>query len=366
MDRMKHILLITPYSPDNQGRGVSPTSRLLQEVTKTCLVDLVYFRYKEDREYIPINSNVRVIKDVFVDNLYKVKGLLQKPWLFPIFTPRYNKGVAHFLREQVSKIKYDYVYFDFSQTFSYAADIHHDNKIFMSHDVMCQRYSRERTYCLPWVKISEKSILKQADKIFTFSSKDCDILRSLYDLESTPTNFFLSDIVINAIPYKTEDYFVFFGGWGRPDNSEALTWFLDNVAEKVKGKFQYKIIGGGMPEPLKRRIAVNADFQYLGFVDNPYPIIANAKAEIAPLHFGAGVKVKCVEALACGTSIIGTEVAFEGINSPVDSTMLLANTADEYINYMISIHESVQDKQKNKEQFLNSYGNKEILNYINQ
>ena len=363
---MKHILLITPYTPDNQGRGVSPTSRLLQEVTKTCIVDLVYFRYKEDKEYIPINSNVRVIRDVLVDNLYKVKGLLQKPWLFPIFTPRYNKEVARFLSEQVSKVKYDYVYFDFSQTFSYAANIEHPNKIFMSHDVMCQRYSRERTYCLPWVKISEKSILKQADKIFTFSPKDCDILKRLYNLDSTPTNFFLSDIVLNAIPNKAEDYFVFFGGWGRPDNSEALTWFLDNVAERVKGQFRYKIIGGGMPDALKKRMEANDDFEYLGFVEDPYPIIANAKAEIAPLHFGAGVKVKCVEALACGTSIIGTEVAFEGIVTPVNGTMLLANTADEYINYMKSICESVQDKQKNKEQFLNSYGNKEILNYINQ
>lgn len=363
---MKRILLITPYTPDNQGRGVSPTSRLLYEVTKTCCVDLVYFRYSEDKEYIPINSHIRVIKDVIVDNLYKVKGLLQKPWLFPVFTPRYSRSIARFLHEQVKKETYDLIYFDFSQTFSYASDIDHPNKIFMSHDVMCQRFSRERTYCLPWVKLSEKAILKQADKIFTFSSKDCDIIKNLYGLESTPTNFFLSEIVLKAIPTKVEDYFVFFGGWGRPDNSEALTWFMDNVADRVKGQFHYKIIGGGMPDALKKRIAVNTDFEYLGFVDDPYPLIANAKAEIAPLHFGAGVKVKCVEALACGTSIIGTEVAFEGINTPVDGTMFLANTADEYINYMKSLNESITDKRNHKEQFLQSYENKEILNYIKQ
>lgn len=363
---MKRILLITPFTPDNQGRGVSPTSRLLQELTKTCHVDLVYFRYSIDKEYIPINSHVQVIKEVLVDNLSKVQGLLQKSWLFPIFTSRYSKSVARFLREQVRREKYDFIYFDFSQTFSYAAEIEHPNKIFMSHDVMCQRYSRERTYCLPWVKISEKSILKHANKIFTFSSKDCDIIKNLYGLESTPTNFFLSDIVINAVPNKVEDYFVFFGGWRRPDNSEALTWFLENVADRVKGRFRYKIIGGGMPDTLKKRITANSDFEYLGFVDNPYPIIANAKAEIAPLHFGAGVKVKCVEALACGTSIIGTDIAFEGITTPVDGTMLLANTAEEYINFMSTIKESINDKQNHKAWFLKSYENKEIINYINQ
>jgi len=363
---MKKMLLITPYTPDNQGRGVSPTSRFLQELTKTYQVDLVYFRYKTDREYIPINSNVRVIKDVLVNNAYKVMGLLQKPFLFPIFTPRYSRSVACFLREQVTRKSYDFIYFDFSQTFSYAADIKHPNKIFMSHDVMYQRYSRERTYCLPWVKFSERSILKLADKIFTFSTKDCDIIENLYGLASTPTNLFLSDNVLKATPTTDGDYFVFFGGWGRLDNNEALTWFLDNVAEKVKGQFHYKIIGGGMPENLKKRIATNSDFEYLGFVEDPYPIIANAKAEIAPLHYGAGVKVKCVEALACGTTIIGTEIAFEGIHTPVEGTMLLANTPEEYINYMNSISESISDKLNHKKLFMTSYENKEILNYINQ
>lgn len=363
---MKRILLITPYTPDNQGRGVSPTSRFLQEITKTCQVEIVYFRYKEDRIYIPINSNIRVIKDVVIDNMYKIKGLLQKPQLFPIFTSRYSRKVSRFIKEHVKKIKYDFIYFDFSQTFSYAADIDHPNKIFMSHDVIYQRYSRERTFCLSWVKRSEKSILKYADKIFTFSAKDCDIIKHLYALESIPTNLFLSDIVLNATPNKVEDYFVFFGGWGRPDNREALIWFLDNVADRVRGQYKYKIIGGGMSETLKKRIAANSDFEYLGFVNDPYPIIANAKAEIAPLHFGAGVKVKCVEALACGTSIIGTEIAFEGITTSVVGTMLLANKPEEYISYMKSINVSISDKLYHKHQFLSSYDNKEILNYINQ
>lgn len=363
---MKKILLITPYTPDNQGRGVSPTSRLLQELSKTCKVDLVYFRYNEDTEYIPINSNISVVKAVLVNNIFKVRGLLQKPWLFPVFTPRYDKEVANFLKKQIEQVHYDFVYFDFSQTFSYAADIEHPNKIFMSHDVMCQRYSRERRYCLPWVKTTERYILKFANKIFTFSSKDCDIIKKEYGYDSTPTNFFLSDIVLNAVPTKAEDYFVFFGGWGRSDNNEAISWFLDNVADKVKGRFQYKIIGGGMADTLKSRLALNSDFEYLGFVDDPYPIIANAKAEIAPLHYGAGVKVKCVESLACGTSIIGTEIAFEGISTPVYGSKLLANTAEDYINYMELINESVTEKQHHKELFLKSYEKKEILNYINK
>ena len=52
----------------------------------------------------------------------------------------------------------------------------------------------------------------------------------------------------------------------------------------------------------------------LGFVDNPYKIMSESLGLIAPLFHGAGIKVKVIESLACGTPVIGTEVAFEGID----------------------------------------------------
>lgn len=57
--------------------------------------------------------------------------------------------------------------------------------------------------------------------------------------------------------------------------------------------------------------------EYLGFMDNPYVQIAKCQALIAPLFNGAGVKVKVIEALALGTPVIGTDIAFEGIENIV-------------------------------------------------
>ena len=362
---MKNILLITPYTPDNQGVGVSYTSQLLKELAKTCIIDLVYFRYAEDKPYRPPVSGIKVLNEVVIDRKDKIKSLLHTPFLFPLFTARYNKEVCHFLQDQIAKTNYDFVYFDFSQTFCYAKYINHPNKILMAHDVIAQKYSRMKKYLRPWAVWTERKMFRHGTVVFTFSEKDCELIKLLYDVKSLPTTFFLNPNVVNAEPIEESNYFVFFGDWGRVENSEALEWFMDNVYPKLSKDINFKVIGGGkMPEELKQKIT-RANIEYLGFVDDPYKIIANAKAEIASLHMGAGVKVKCVEALGSGTPIIGTEVAFEGIGDIYRNAMFEANTADEYVKTISSFEFSLEDKKKLKNFFLKNYNDKQILKYIN-
>ena len=107
------------------------------------------------------------------------------------------------------------------------------------------------------------------------------------------------------------------------------------------------------------------NFEYLGFVDNPYPIIANALAEIAPLRKGAGVKVKCIDALGCGTPIIGTAVAFEGIPSEFSEFMINAETVDDYVSAIKDLNLTIEERIRFKKFFIERYNKKTILKYIN-
>ena len=363
---MKRLLIITPFTPDNQGRGISPTSLLLAELSKEHIVDLVYFRYPEDSPFVSDYDNVHVLKEYIVTRGLKIRGVIKHPFLFPLFTSRHNGKAVSFLQEQLKKVKYDFVYFDFSQTFSYAAYLDHPNKILMSHDVIAQKYSRMKTYLRPWAVWSERRLLKKGTVVFTFSEKDCELIRKLYKVNSYSTTFFLHPNVINAEPKEASNYFVFFGSWAREENCEALAWFMDNVYERIHNDISFKVIGGGkMPETLKQRISSKSNIEYLGFVDNPYEVIANARAEIAPLHMGAGVKVKCVEALGSGTPIIGTEVAFEGIGDQYRNAMFLANKPEEFVNIINSFDYSLEKKKQLKRFFIDNYNNKSILEYIN-
>lgn len=363
---MKRLLLITPFTPDNQGRGISPTSLLLAELSREHCVDLVYFRYPGDKPYVSDYENVHVLKEYIITKGQKIRGIIKHPFLFPLFTSRHNREAVSFLRERVLKVKYDFIYFDFSQTFSYAAYLDHPNKILMSHDVIAQKYSRMKTYLRPWAVWTERRLLKKGTVVFTFSEKDCELIRELYKVNSYSTTFFLNPNVIAAKPTEESNYFVFLGHWGRVENCEALDWFMENVYDHISKEISFKVIGGGqMPAPLKQKIITKPNIEYLGFVENPYEIIANAKAEVASLHMGAGVKVKCVEALASGTPIIGTEVAFEGIGEQYRSAMFMANKPEEFVNIINSFDFSLERKKQLKEFFIKNYNNKAILDYIN-
>lgn len=363
---MKSILFITPFTPDNQGVGVSYTSQLLRELAKNCIIDLLYFRYELDGPYKPDSDNIHIIREEVIGKSDKIKFFFSNLPIFPLFSSRLDKRVRLFLQRRVEQVNYDFIYFDFSQTFGYAKYINHPNKILMAHDVIAQKYSRMKTYLKRWAVHSELNMLKNGTVIFTFSEKDCELIKKLYNVNAKFTTFFLNSNVINAYPEKDSNYFVFFGAWSRIENSEALGWFIDNVYEQLPKEIGFKVIGGGrMPDALIEKIKRLPNVEYLGFVDNPYPIIANAKAEIAPLHMGAGVKVKCVEALGCGTPIIGTEVAFEGIGYIYREAMIEANTPEEYIKAITTINYSTAKKFEFKEFFLKNYNNKQILGYIN-
>lgn len=362
---MNKILFITPFIPDDHGGGgTAYTRQLLVELAKTCRIDLIYFRYADSAHYVVPNENIRVVDEVTISRLDKVWSLISLPWLFPLFSARFKWGLCRKYQRIIDEGNYDYVYFDFSQTFSYAAFLRHPHKILMAHDVMEQKYSRIQKYNHCWAKWSERLLLRHGEAVFTFSPKDCELLRKLYGVDSQSTTFFLSPDVVAAKPDNIGNYVVMFGSWNREENYETLEWVIDNVLDRLPDGMMLKVVGGGrMPMELQKRVEESKRIDYVGFADNPYPIIANAVAELAPLQKGAGVKVKCVEALACGTPVIGTEVAFEGISQRFGEFMILAHTADEVVDAISKPH-SKEDRLAFKAGYCKEYKNTTIIRYL--
>ena len=365
---MKRILFITVSAPGNHGGGGEVyTAELLKELSSFCKIDLVYFRYKDRAVYEPCNANVRVIRETIIDQSFKIRGFLSKFPVFPYFSARYSKKVSSFLKKQVEDGKYDAVYFDHSQTFAYVNDINHPCKILMCHDVVAQNYMRRKSKLTCWVKASEKSLLSSGNAIFTLSEKDCDLIREFYGLDSSHTTLYVSGAVKNTFPTEIRDYYVMFGAWGRPENCSALQWVIDEIVPRINKQIKIKIIGGGvMPVDLRKQVEISSVFEYVGFVENPYPIIANSIAEIAPLIHGAGVKVKCVEALACGTPVIGTDVAFEGIPQVegAEELMIKVSSVEEIVNAIQSVNVGIEKRIKAKSTFCEGYDQKNIVEYI--
>src|SRR5690242_5150147 len=132
---MRRILLITAFTPSRSTAGQHYTFNLLRDISMRYQVDLVYFKYKQE-EYVPDNSNVRVVSVHTLSPWQRLKNYLQHPFIHPVFTSRFSYKILQQLRQLVASNQYDIVYFDFSQVFIYSYFIDHPNKVLMIHDVL--------------------------------------------------------------------------------------------------------------------------------------------------------------------------------------------------------------------------------------
>lgn len=359
------ILFLTPYVPSLRAGGEKFTKLLLEDLSKEHQIDLIYFKYDFDKEYDVPNSNVRVLKVCKNSTAIKLWNALKHPFLYPTFSIRFSFRLLWFVKKVWKKNNYDLLYLDHSQMLLYGKYFPKVQKILMSHDVMAERYGDRGALVSHFVRQSEKKLMSVPNTtIFTFSEKDVNIVQDSYGVRALYTNFYLDESIVEAVPKKITDSFVFFGKWKRPDNFDGLKWFFENVYPLCPQSYRFSIMGIGMPKPFEAFLKTLRNVKYLGFVENPYEIIAQSKALISPIFSGAGVKVKVVESLACGTPVVGNELAFEGISRDFANFMNLANSAEEY--KIILDHIDVDEKNRCafKNFFLKAYSGLSITSYL--
>jgi glycosyltransferase involved in cell wall biosynthesis len=354
---MKKVLLISAFPPSRYSAGQNFTLNLLQDLAKTHHIDFVYFSFRE-QNYSSPSPSINVVKRVPLSNINRVINIILFPLFHPLFSVRFSFATLSLLKKLVRKNSYDVICFDFSQVFVYSIFFRKEKKILIAHDVIAQKSSRERSGVgRAWAAWTERRLFRQKNiEVFTFSEKDRSLIEGhAKRVRVSVINFYLADNIL-SLPSKfsNDQYFCFFAAWNRPENHEGLSWFVKEVLPFIPVA-RFLVIGANMPEALQRQIKVVANVEYLGFVENPYHIIANARALVAPLFRGAGVKVKVIESLACGTPVIGTNVALEGITSVTNQSLIECETANDFIQAILNFKITNEDKVQLRETFLGYY-----------
>ncbi len=115
-------------------------------------------------------------------------------------------------------------------------------------------------------------------------------------------------------------------------NLEGVTWFLDEVWSLVQKKsmnLKLYLAGRRMPEEIKQRNDKNV--VVVGEVADAYDFMNEHAVMVVPLLSAGGIRVKIIEGMAIGKTIISTSIGAEGIDYENGKHLFIANTPKEFV-----------------------------------
>jgi glycosyltransferase involved in cell wall biosynthesis len=142
---------------------------------------------------------------------------------------------------------------------------------------------------------------------------------------------------------KTEYPSVFhIGAMDWMPNADGVNWFLEKIWTRVQMQhpdLKLYLAGRNMPEWMKQLTIKNVVVE--GEVADSHKFINTKSIMIVPLSSGGGMRVKIIEGMALGKTIISTVIGAEGIEYENKKNILIANTELEFIE---AINKCVTDK----------------------
>jgi glycosyltransferase involved in cell wall biosynthesis len=124
----------------------------------------------------------------------------------------------------------------------------------------------------------------------------------------------------------------FIGSLDWTPNIEGLKWFLEHVWGQFledKSQFKLHIAGRNAPDWL-----LNLKVEHMkvhGEVEDAHRFTEKHPVMIVPLFSGSGIRVKILESMMLGRVVITTKIGMEGIPAKEGESVLIANTAAEFV-----------------------------------
>lgn len=187
------------------------------------------------------------------------------------------------------------------------------------------------------LKNYELSVLGQIDFLVPITPVDEAIFQELgyrNPILSLPLGVDLSDYPYNfqSMPSLVPFHL---GSMDWLPNVEGVEWFLKScwpLIHKTFPDLNLHLAGRSFPEHILQANHPGVICQ--GRIENANAYMADKQIMIVPLLSGSGMRVKIIQGLALGKTIISTRIGAEGIHVQSGKNILLADTPEEFLTAM--------------------------------
>lgn len=262
----------------------------------------------------------------------------------------YSKNFAAKLEQLLSENQYDIVHLESIFMCSYIDVIRkksHAKIVLRTHNVENQIWKRIAKnehnivkklaikYLASQLERYERSIGSKIDGYATISEPDLRYFQNCAQCPGTeiPFGVDVDEYEPNDeyLPSETPTLF-HVGSMNWMPNIEGICWFLDEVWPSILAEFPnvtFTVAGRAIPAQILNRTDKN--LMIAGEVPDANVFMLSKDIMVVPLLSGSGVRVKIIEGMALGKTIITTSIGAEGLAVENGKNILIANTPQEFV-----------------------------------
>ena len=148
--------------------------------------------------------------------------------------------------------------------------------------------------------------------------------------------------VLADLPFAERAHFLSIGNFRHAPNWDAVLWLKHALWPLIRARLpqaQLHVYGAYPPPKATALHNPRQGFHVLGWVDDAHRVMAQARVCLAPLRFGAGIKGKLADAMACGTPSVTTRIGSEGMHGELPWPGHVSDDAQAFADAAVRLHE---------------------------
>lgn len=177
----------------------------------------------------------------------------------------------------------------------------------------------------------ETAVVRAADAVVTISTEEHPWFSSVGAAEVHWIDPMPDRVLPLPVRDRSSERVVFVAGWeagADSPNGDAVQWLARAVLPLLRGlgvDIVIEVTGDNPPPSL---LELECDqLRFVGKVADLEEFVGTARAAIAPTRYGAGVKLKVLDALCCATPVVATSTGAEGIAEEWRDTIAVEDDA---------------------------------------
>ncbi len=193
----------------------------------------------------------------------------------------------------------------------------------------------------------EPKLTEKFNKCIMVSKEDEKLLKEMNpNVETSVVEVGIDKQLLKIIKKDLIPYSMFhLGSMEWFPNFEGLNWYLNEIFSEIVSRIpQVKLfLYGKGTEKLNIPSIFSSNIIKAGYIKNIWEEISDKQLAIVPLRIGSGMRVKIIEMLGIGQSIISTSIGKEGIEVEDGKQILIADSVNDFVEKTDSFFKNAYD-----------------------